>query len=349
MNKWFEHVKFYICGWFFAAIFLYLVRQVGVVGQSGINIPIRWFIILLPAFAIVPGFIFGTLQYFFEKNLRRKFPFILLIVRVITVQLIAITFLTLSFYSVISMIENTWSNFYKHVFSPGSFVLNLYVLLANIFFAILIEIIRLIGKNNFIKLLTGRFFNPQEEYRIFMFIDLNSSTTIAEKLGHLAYSNLIQDCFSDLEVVHAYNAEIYQYVGDEAVLTWELSRMKSIIQSIDAFWAFTTKLINESDYYFKKYGIVPEFKAGMSIGMVTVVEIGRLKKEIAYHGNTLNTAARVVALCNIYGEKLLITKKIYDEFMKVKSKYIFKKITETQLRGKKGTTEIYSISLPVTD
>ncbi|MEO8111465.1 MAG: adenylate/guanylate cyclase domain-containing protein [Ginsengibacter sp.] len=349
MNKWFEHVKFYICGWFFAAIFFYLMRQVGVVGQSGINIPIRWFLILLPAFAIVPGFIFGTLQYFFEKNLRRKFPFMLLIVRVITVQLIAISFLTLGFYSVVSMMENTWNNFYKHVFSPGSFVLNLYVLLANIFFAILIEIIRLIGKHNFIKLLTGRFFNPQEEYRIFMFIDLNSSTTIAEKLGHLAYSNFIQDCFSDLEVVHAYDAEIYQYVGDEAVLTWELSKMKSIIQSIDAFWAFTTKLINESDYYFKKYGMVPEFKAGMSIGMVTVVEIGRLKKEIAYHGNTLNTAARVVALCNIYQEKLLITKKMYDEFMKVKSRYIFKKITETQLRGKQGITEIYSINLPVTD
>lgn len=273
----------------------------------------------------------------------------LLIVRVITVQLIAISFLTLGFYSVVSMMENTWNNFYKHVFSPGSFVLNLYVLLANIFFAILIEIIRLIGKHNFIKLLTGRFFNPQEEYRIFMFIDLNSSTTIAEKLGHLAYSNFIQDCFSDLEVVHAYDAEIYQYVGDEAVLTWELSKMKSIIQSIDAFWAFTTKLINESDYYFKKYGMVPEFKAGMSIGMVTVVEIGRLKKEIAYHGNTLNTAARVVALCNIYQEKLLITKKMYDEFMKVKSRYIFKKITETQLRGKQGITEIYSINLPVTD
>lgn len=349
MNKWFEHVKFYICGWFFAAIFLYLMRQVGVVGQTGINIPLRWFIILLPLFAIGPGLIFGTLQYFFEKNLRRKFPFIQLIVRVVTVQLIAITFLTLSFYSVISIIENTWRNFYNHVFSSGSFVLNLYVLLVNIFFAILIEIIRLIGKNNFIKLLTGRFFNPQEEYRIFMFIDLNSSTTIAEKLGHLAYSNFIQDCFSDLDVVHAYNAEIYQYVGDEAVLTWKLSKMKSAIQSIDAFWAFQAKLINESDYYFKKYGMVPEFKAGMSVGMVTVVEIGNLKKEIAYHGNTLNTAARVVALCNIYQEKLLITKKMYDEFMKVKSKYIFKKITETQLRGKQGLTEIYSISLPIID
>ena len=325
------------------------MRQVGVSGENGLNISFRLFIILLPGFAIVPGFIFGSLQYFFEKNLKRKIPLILLIVRVIIVQLIVISILTIGFYSLVAMIENKWSNFYKYVFSSGSFVLNMYVLLANIFFAILIEIIRLIGKNNFIKIITGRFFSPQEEYRIFMFVDLNSSTTIAEKLGHVSYSNFIQDCFSDLDVVHAYGAEIYQYVGDEAVLTWELLRMKSIIQSIDAFWAFQTKLLNESEYYFMKYGVVPEFKAGMSIGMVTVVEIGQLKKEIAYHGNTLNTAARVVALCNIYGEKLLITKKLYDEYAKVKSKYIFKKVTETQLRGKRGITEIYSVSLPALD
>ena len=325
------------------------MRQVGVVGENGVNISASRFLMLLPAFAIIPGFIFGSLQYFFEKNLRRKMPLILLMVRVIIVQLIIISILTIGFYSLVAMMENKWSNFYNYVFSPGSFVLNMYVLMANIFFAILIEIIRLIGKNNFVKIITGRFFNPQEEYRIFMFIDLNSSTTIAEKLGHVKYSNFIQDCFSDLEVVHSYGAEIYQYVGDEAVLTWELSKMKSIVHSIDAFWAFNTKLINESEYYFMKYGMVPEFKAGMSIGMVTVVEIGRFKKEIAYHGNTLNTAARVVALCNIYGEKLLVTKKLYDEYAKVKSKYIFKKVTETQLRGKQGITEIYSIKLPVID
>ncbi|MEO6219400.1 MAG: adenylate/guanylate cyclase domain-containing protein [Ginsengibacter sp.] len=349
MNKWFEHVKFYIAGWFFASIFLYLMRQVGVKGENGIDIPIKLFIVLLPAFAIIPGFIFGSLQYFFEKNLKRKFPFIVLIVRVVIIQLFVISILTVGFYAGVAIMENNWSKFYKNIFSLSAFILNLYVLLANIYFAILIEIIRLIGRNNFIKLLTGKFFNPQEEYRIFMFVDLNSSTTIAEKLGHVNYSNFIQDCFSDLDVVHAYGAEIYQYVGDEAVLTWELSKMKSIIHSIDAFWAFHTKLLSESEYYFKKYGLVPEFKAGMSIGMVTVVEIGRLKKEIAYHGNTLNTAARVVALCNLYGEKLLITKKLYEEYAKEKSKYIFNKVTETRLRGKQGITEIYSITLPITD
>ena len=123
--------------------------------------------------------------------------------------------------------------------------------------------------------------------------------------------------------------------------------MKSILECVDAFWAFNDALLKKSEYYKDKYGIVPEFKAGMSIGMVTVVEIGDIKKEIAYHGNTLNTAARIEAVCNMYGEKLLVSKKMYDELVKEDSTYSYAKVAETQLKGKQGITEIYSINKPV--
>jgi adenylate cyclase len=123
--------------------------------------------------------------------------------------------------------------------------------------------------------------------------------------------------------------------------------MKSIMECVDAFWAFDNELLKKSGYYKDKYGIVPEFKAGASIGMVTVVEIGDVKKEIAYHGNTLNTAARIEAVCNIYGEKLLVSKKLYDELIKENSTYTYAKVAETQLKGKQGITEIYSINRPV--
>ena len=73
------------------------------------------------------------------------------------------------------------------------------------------------------------------------------------------------------------------------------------------------------------------------------MEIGDIKKEIAYHGNTVNTAARIEDVCNVYNEKLLISKKLYDELIKENSSYIYTKIAETQLRGKQGITEIYSV------
>ena len=43
----------------------------------------------------------------------------------------------------------------------------------------------------------------------------------------------------------------------------------------------------------KKYRMVPEFKAGVNSGHVTVAEVGELKKEPAYQGDVLITAARI--------------------------------------------------------
>lgn len=62
---------------------------------------------------------------------------------------------------------------------------------------------------------------PREEDRIFLFLDLNSSTVLAEELGHIRYSELSKCCLADLALsVKKYKATVYQYVGDEAVLSW---------------------------------------------------------------------------------------------------------------------------------
>ncbi len=267
-------------------------------------------------------------------------------IRLCVDQVIIIFILTVIYYFSLTMLQLNQLSFWKFIVSPYTIIYYFYAFMVNSMLSLLLEIGKLLGRGNFYKLVAGNFYTPKEEYRIFMFVDLNSSTTIAEKLGHLAYSSFLKDCFYDLAIVHDYNAGIYQYVGDEAVLTWERSKVKNILDCVDAFWAFDDELKKKSAYYQDKYGIVPEFKAGMSIGMVTVVEIGYLKKEIAYHGNTLNTASRIESLCNFYKEKFLISKKMYDEISKQNSGYLFTKIAETQLRGKQGFTEIYSINRP---
>ena len=342
-KEWKEHAKFFIGGWFIALIFFFIMRQVGVSGLPHFHFTILKSILLLPLFSIVSGIIFGSLHYAFQKYFFRKIPLWKVMLRLSIDQLLIISLITLIYYLSVKMMETNAPDFWNFVQSPSTLIYYLYVFLVNISLSFLWEITRLLGRGNFFKLITGKFYNPKEEYRIFMFVDLNSSTTIAEKLGHLAYSSFIKDCFYDLAIVQHYNAQIYQYVGDEAVLTWERYKMKYVIECIDAFWAFDDELIKRSTYYKDKYGIMPEFKAGMSIGVVTVVEIGDIKKEIAYHGNTLNTASRIEAVCNLYKEKLLISKKMYDELIKEESSYIYTKVAETQLKGKQGITEIYSV------
>lgn len=342
-SDWRERVRFYIAGWFLATIVFYILRQVGVSGLPHMNFTILQFTLLLPLFAIVSGILYGSLLFFFEKYLFRKIPLWKLMLRLCIDQLLIIILVIIVYYAVTKMMRLTSRDFLNFITSPSAFVFLLYVFLINSSLSFLWEVTRLLGRGNFFKLVMGKFYNPKEEYRIFMFVDLRSSTTIAEKLGHILYSNFIKDCFYDLSLVHQYGAQIYQYVGDEAVLTWQPAKMNNISECIDAFWEFDDTLSRRSDYYSEKYGITPFFKAGMSIGMVTVVEIGDIKKEIAFHGNVLNTAARIQDLCNIYDEKLLVSKKFYDAALKEKSPYCYAKVAEVQLRGKQGTTEIFSI------
>ena len=106
-------------------------------------------------------------------------------------------------------------------------------------------------------------------------MDLKSSTTHAEKLGHFKYSQLIQDCFYDLtDVVLCHEAQIYQYVGDEVVLTWKVDKGIKNNNCIHTFLEYDKAIKDRTNYYHNKYGLVPQFKAGLNLGDVTVAEVG---------------------------------------------------------------------------
>lgn len=227
-KEWKEHAKFFIAGWFIALLFFYVMRQVGVSGLPHFQFTFLKFILLLPFLSIVSGIIFGSLHYVFQKHFFRKIPLWKVMLRLSIDQLLIISLLTLIYYLSNKMMQRDIFSFWNFLQSPATLIYYLYVFLVNLSLSFLWEIIRLLGRGNFVKLITGKFYSPKEEYRIFMFVDLNSSTIIAEKLGHLAYSNFIKDCFYDLSVVHHYNAQIYQYVGDEAVLSWEKYKMKRV-------------------------------------------------------------------------------------------------------------------------
>jgi len=56
-----------------------------------------------------------------------------------------------------------------------------------------------------------------------MFLDLTSSTTIAEKIGDQKYSAFLKDFFYDLdEIISETKGAVYQYIGDEVVVLWDV-------------------------------------------------------------------------------------------------------------------------------
>lgn len=191
--------------------------------------------------------------------------------------------------------------------------------------------------------LVGKYREPVEENRIFMFVDLNGSTRIAELLGHTKYSRFLNKCFSDLaSLLPKYDAEIYQYVGDEAVVTWNMNRLKDHTRPAFLFFEYERLLLENDEEYQQKFGVSPTFKASIHAGLVIVTELGIRRKELAYHGDVLNTASRVLELCSQMKKKLLTTAVLSDIFRKENSLSVHF-VSDLVLRGKNNTTAVFCV------
>lgn len=201
------------------------------------------------------------------------------------------------------------------------------------------------GPGVLMKLILGRYHKPREEERIFMFVDIKSSTTIAERLGHIRFFNLLNDFFKDITDSIIYTSgEIYQYVGDEIVISWTMKRGIRNANCVRCFYSMQEAIQQRSARYREKYGLVPEFKGGLHYGKVTVGEIGVIKKDIVFSGDVLNTAHRIQAICNRYGVKILISKYLLDRLHLPPSDFNPQKVDTIELKGKQQKIEIYTFS-----
>lgn len=199
-----------------------------------------------------------------------------------------------------------------------------------------------LGRGNFRNWIFGLLNKPREEKRIFMFIDMKSSTSIAEKLMHKKYSHLVQDVFNDMAVVYNYKAEIYQYVGDGAIISWNLRKGLKRNNFLKAFYSFLKVISKREKYYRRKYGLVPKFKAGIHVGKVMVLQVGQIRRDISYNGDTLNTAARIETMCNEYKQNLLISGDLFD-LIKNGTGFNFKNVGNIKLKGKRKGIDIYQV------
>jgi len=223
------------------------------------------------------------------------------------------------------------------------------MLIYNIAIELLITFINQVNKKYgpgvLLLLLMGKYRSPKEEERIFLFMDLKSSTLLAETLGHLKYSAFIRDSFMDINtMLSKYNAQIYQYVGDEIVITWPITIGLRNAACIEFFFACQAKFTERADYYNGRFGEIPQFKAGLHMGKVTAVEVGDIKRDIAYHGDTLNTAARIQSICNNYDKRFLSSVYVLNN-VKVNNLFKIESIGAVILKGKTEAVEIASIEM----
>ncbi|MEO1262615.1 MAG: adenylate/guanylate cyclase domain-containing protein [Bacteroidota bacterium] len=334
-------IRDYCISWTLACLFLSIVRGTGTTQDSFLKFDLLSSLMISFTIGPILGAVSGYTQIRLEEQVKRYLSLQDLLLRRFGYTLLFLTVMVLISWTVYRLYFEAAIGLLEFVFEPGSLAIIFYVLVVDIVLAVGYQVKLMLGASNLGKLLWGKFYVPREEERIFMFLDLKSSTKLAEQLGHIEFSKLIQDCFNDLGVVVENEAEIYKYVGDEAILTWKLRAGISNQNCLKAFFNFKQQLTAKEKYYQEKYGCRPIFKAGLHAGVITVTEVGKYKKGIAYHGDTINTAARIQGMCNDLQQELLISQYVKDQLDG--SGFEFKLFGSQILRGKKQGVPIYGV------
>lgn len=193
---------------------------------------------------------------------------------------------------------------------------------------------------NFIR---GKYYVPREEKKIFMCLDINSSTAIAEQLGDDRYHSLLRDFFSDIaDPILENEGTIYQYVGDEVIVAWNYEEGLKDNRCINCFYDIKRKINENAKKYQPRYGLVPTFKAGFHCGRVVAGEVGTLRREVTYSGDVLNTTARILAMCRNYGAEVLASGNLLSQLCLGKTFEVLE-LGQMKLQGKQTEVMLNAI------
>jgi adenylate cyclase len=199
------------------------------------------------------------------------------------------------------------------------------------------------GQGVFWNILRGKYNTPREEQRIFMFLDLNSSTTIAEKLGDKKYHAFLKDIFTDItNPILDNKGEIYQYVGDEVVIAWKSEEGIQDSKCVQCFFDIKFHLKELCDKYMRQYGLAPSFKAGIHCGRVVAGEVGIIKRDITYSGDVLNTTSRIQNMCKEFNEEVIVSGDLAAS-LRLPGSFAAHPLGSIKLKGKQKETLLIAL------
>ena len=203
---------------------------------------------------------------------------------------------------------------------------------------------RMVGANVLGYFMAGVYRHPKAEERIFLFLDLEGSTKLAESLGSARYFELLRRFVDDLtEPVLQWEGEIYQYAGDEVLITWSLAAGLRRANCVRCFFDVQTTVDANASRYEREFGTIPRFRGGLHGGTVTGGELGDLRQQIVFVGDILNTAARLEEYAKRSSLDLVISGTLLER-LTLPPGVVATHRGDLALRGKEALVAAYSLS-----
>jgi adenylate cyclase len=220
----------------------------------------------------------------------------------------------------------------------------LFSLALGVGFNLVFGVNRLLGPGVLFNFVAGRYHRPRVEERVFAFIDMASSTAIAERLGETGFLDFLNRFVADMTgPIVAERGEIHKYVGDEIIVSWPLAAGVGDARCIRACFDALATLDALAEDYIGRFGCRAGFRAALHCGPVVVGELGIVKMEIAFVGDTMNTTARLQQACRDTGNQVIASAALIDRLDALPPGIAKHTLGPLRLRGKEEEIAAYAL------
>ena len=210
-------------------------------------------------------------------------------------------------------------------------------------FVLVLQASALVGRRTFRDLLLGRYRRPRAERRFFLFVDVVGSTAIAERLGPLKAHQFLASVFAlAAEPIAAAQGEIHQYVGDEIVVTWTEDEGRPEARPLRCYFDLQEALDAQAAAFQARFGAAPSLRAALHLGDVIAGEVGEQRRAIVFHGDVMNTAARLEQATRDLGARFIASADALAA-LRGTDAYALRDLGALQLRGRQAPIQASAV------
>ena len=223
----------------------------------------------------------------------------------------------------------------------------LFALAVILVFLFVVQMRSLIGARTLGNLLLGRYHRARQEERIFLFLDVEGSTSVAAELGDVRFHAFLAKFFHEAdEIVSNHGGEILSYVGDAMIVTWPMGDRDENARVIAALSEIAAYTRDAAADYEAEFGTAAGFRAAVHGGPVVAGEYGSSKRQITYLGDVVNATARLEGLSKSLKVRIAASQQLIDR-MRLPDGVASKPLGEHPLKGIRSPMAVCEIAFPL--
>jgi adenylate cyclase len=209
---------------------------------------------------------------------------------------------------------------------------------------LMLQVARLVGDRTLRDIAFGRYHRSRTEDRFFLFVDIAGSTPLAERIGPEAVHRFLGEVFRlASDAIDEHDGDVYQYVGDEVVITWTVADGRDRARPLACFFAIEQALEHAARDFAREFGAVPRLRAALHAGPVITGEVGGSRRAIVYHGDVMNTTSRIEQATRDLERQFLVSGDALARLADLEG-FALDDLGLQQLRGRAAPVRVYAVT-----